>query len=243
MPETPGSVGAVFVTTHWSVVLTAQNGSPASREAIEQLSHVYWRPVYSFIRRGGRSEEEAQNLTQGFFAQLMERGDPGAVRRAKGRLRVFLLESLKSFLANELRHAEAVQRGAGRTPRISAAELLIEAGLDQESPSASADRIYDQRWAVTVLDQTIARLTNEQRRLPHPALTARLTELLAEEPDRACLAGIAREFGLSDEAVKQESQRLRERYRHLLREEIAHTVGRADEIEGEARTLVLALAA
>ena len=236
-------VEAVFVTTHWSVLLTAQNRSPAAREALQQLSHVYWGPVYSFIRREGRTREEAQNLTQGFFGQLLERADPVAVRRAKGRLRVFLLESLKNFLANERRLAGAARRGAGRTPPISFAALETEAGLELESATLSGDRIYEQRWAMTVLDQAIARLTDEQQRFPNPALAARLGELLSEEPDRACLAAIGREFGLPELAVKQALQRLRERYRHLLREEISHTVGKTDEIEHEARTLVLALAA
>lgn len=231
------------MTAHWSVLLTAQNRSPAAREALAQLSYVYWSPVYSFIRRTGRAEPEAQDLTQGFFAQLLERGDPVAVRRAKGRLRVYLLESLKNFLANEGRHAGAVRRGAGRRRSISAAELETEAGLEQESANLTADRTYEQRWAMTVLDQAIARLTDELQRFDNPTLSARLGDLLSEEPDRACLAGIGREFGLPEMAVKQALQRLRERYRHLLREEISHTVGTSDEIEHEARTLVLALAA
>ena len=243
MPETVLNVDAVFVTAHWSVLLTAQNRSPAAREALQQLRHVYWGPIYSFIRQGGRSKEETQSLTQGFFAQLLERGDPVAVRRAKGRLRVFLLESLKNFLAQERRQAGAVRRGAGRTPPISPAALETEAGFGQESPTLSADRTYEQSWAMTVLDQAIARLTEECQRFGNPALSARLGELLSEEPDRACLAGIGREFGLPELAVKQALQRLRERYRHLLREEISHTVGTSDEIEHEARTLVLALAA
>src|SRR6266853_3009197 len=104
---------AAFATTHWSIVLTAQGESPAAREALEKLCRIYWRPVYSFLRRQGVGQEEAEDLTQGFFALLLERGDFSAARREKGRLRSYLLTALKHFLTDERRRAMAIKRGKG----------------------------------------------------------------------------------------------------------------------------------
>src|SRR5439155_8623889 len=109
-----GIGGVAFVTTQWSVVLTAQGQSPAADEALEKLCRSYWRPLYGFVRRRGYNPEEAQDLTQGFFALLLERRDFESVRREKGRLRSFLLASLKHFLANDRRRAMAIKRGEGR---------------------------------------------------------------------------------------------------------------------------------
>src|SRR5213595_1368380 len=103
-----------FTTTHWSVVLEAQGESPAAHEALEKLCRMYWRPIYSFVRRQGVAPEEAEDLTQGFFAQLLERGSLGAVRKEKGRLRSYLLGALKYFLADEQRRAMAIKRGKGQ---------------------------------------------------------------------------------------------------------------------------------
>jgi RNA polymerase sigma factor (sigma-70 family) len=234
--------GGAFVTTHWSVVLAAQGGSPAAKDALEQLCRIYWRPIYSFLRREGRSTEDAQDLTQAFFAQLLERGDFAAVRQEKGRLRSYLLGSLKHFLANDRRRAMSLKRGQGRAP-ISLEELHAEEGAELESPTLSADQIYDRRWALTALDQVFARLTNEGRDSDHPGLRQRLNELLSDEPGRPSQAEIAREFGMTENAVKQAFHRLRRRYRELLREEIANTVATPADIENELRDLIVALRA
>jgi RNA polymerase sigma factor (sigma-70 family) len=234
--------GVAFVTTHWSVVLTAQGGSPAAQDALEQLCRIYWRPIYSFLRREGRSTEDAQDLTQSFFAELLERGDFNAVRREKGRLRSYLLGSLKHFLANDRRRTMSLKRGEGRSP-ISLGELRTEDGAEFESSTLSADRIYDRRWALTVLDQVFARLTNERQDLGHPGLSERLCELLSDEPGRPSQAEIAREFGMTENAVKQAFHRLRRRYRELLRDEIANTVATPADIEDELRELIVALRA
>src|SRR5213080_682703 len=112
----PAPAGAgMFTTTHWSVVLEAQGESPAAQEALENLCRTYWRPIYSFVRREGIGREEAQDITQGFFALILERKDFQSVRQEKGRLRSFLLASLKHFMANERRDAAAIKRGGGRT--------------------------------------------------------------------------------------------------------------------------------
>src|SRR5438128_5812270 len=115
--------GTPFVTTHWSVVLAAQGRSPAAEEALEKLCRTYWRPIYSFVRREGRGVEDAQDLTQSFFARLLERRDFDAVRQEKGRLRSYLLVSLKNFLINERQRAMAIKRGEGQA-LVSLDELL-----------------------------------------------------------------------------------------------------------------------
>jgi len=230
--------GAAFVTTRWSLVMDAQVPSPAAEVALEQLCRIYWPPIYSFLRREGKTVEDAQDLTQGFFAQLLERKDFSAVRQEKGRLRSYLLGSLKHFLANDRRRAMSQKRGEGRAP-ISFDGLRNEEGL--ESKTLSADRIFDRRWALAVLDQVFARLNDESNDRDHAGLSERLSELLSDEPDRSPLATIAREFGMTENAVKQAFHRLRQRYRQLLREEVAHTVATPAEIESELRDLILAL--
>ena len=138
--------GAVaFTTTQWSVVLDAQGESPSAEEALEKLCRAYWWPLYGFVRRQGYSPEEAQDLTQGFFAMLLERRDLDAVRREKGRLRSYLLASLKNFLAKARRRAMTIKRGEGR-PLVPLEELLVRERADLEpADTLSADRIYERR--------------------------------------------------------------------------------------------------
>jgi RNA polymerase sigma-70 factor (ECF subfamily) len=138
---------AAFTTTHWSVVLQAQGESPAAQEALEKLCRTYWWPLYGFVRRQGYSPEEAQDLTQGFFELLLERKDFEAVRREKGRLRSYLLTSLKNFLAKARRRELAIKRGEGRA-LVSLEHLLARERADLEAANTlSADRIYERRWA------------------------------------------------------------------------------------------------
>ena len=139
-----------FTTTHWSVVLAAQGDSPAGKQALEQLCCTYWLPVYAFIRRDGRNVEDAQDLTQSFFARLLERHDFDAVKREKGRLRSYLLVSLKHFLVNDRKRATSIKRGEGRVP-IPLDELTTRARNEPEiAGSLAPDRIYERRWALTV---------------------------------------------------------------------------------------------
>ncbi len=234
---------ATFATTHWSVVLTAQGRSPAADAALEALCRTYWLPLYAFIRREGYSVEEAKDLTQEFFARWLERRDFDAVRREKGRLRSYLLVSLKHFLANERNRAAAIKRGRGQQS-ISLDEIFAEHRFDLEPvESLTADQIYERRWALTVLEQVLARLGDEYRGAGKAALFARLKELLADEPGRPSQAAIARELGMTENAVKQAFHRLRERYRQILREQIAHTVATPAEIEDELRHLITVLRA
>jgi RNA polymerase sigma factor (sigma-70 family) len=238
--------GAVaFITTHWSVVLTAQGESPAAAEALEKLCRIYWWPLYGFVRREGYTPEEAQDLTQGFFALLLERKDLDVVRQEKGRLRSYLLVSLKNFLGKARRRELAIKRGGGQA-LVPLDELLARERADLEpADSLSAERIYERRWALALLEQVLARL-GEEYRVAGPAaagLFEQLKQMLTDEPGRPSQAEIAEAMSMSENAVKQAFYRLRQRYRLLLREEIAHTVAAPGDVEDELRHFIAVLQA
>jgi RNA polymerase sigma factor (sigma-70 family) len=237
-----GKNGAVaFTTTQWSVVLDAQGQSPSAQEALEKLCRTYWWPLYGFVRRQGYSPEEAQDLTQGFFALLLERKDLDAVRREKGRLRSYLLTSLKNYVAKAHRREMTVKRGEGR-PLFPLEELVARECADLEpADTLSADRIYERRWALTLLEQVLTRLGEEYRTAGNSKLFERIKQLLTDEPDRPSQAQIAREMGMTENAVKQALHRLRQRYRLVLRDEIAQTVAAPEEVEDELRYFISVL--
>jgi RNA polymerase sigma-70 factor (ECF subfamily) len=237
----PGDVHhgpTAFTTTHWSVVLEAQGESPAAQEALEKLCRMYWRPIYGLVRRQGARTEDAEDLTQGFFALLLERKDLNSVRKEKGRLRSYLLASVKHFLADESRHAMAVKRGKGQR-LIPLDEIRERERIDVErSDRLTADQIYERRWAFTVLEQVMARLRDEYRSAGNLRFFDQMKKMLMDEPDRPSQAQIAREFDMTENAVKQAFYRFRQRYQALLREEIAHTVATPSDIEDELRHLI-----
>jgi RNA polymerase sigma factor (sigma-70 family) len=229
-----------FTTTHWSVVLEAQGPTPAAQAALERLCRTYWRPIYGFVRRQGIEPEDAKDLTQGFFALLLERRDFDTVRKEKGRLRSYLLTSLKHFLTNERNRAMAIKRGEGQ-PLIPLDQLTErERSGFQPANTSTADEIYERRWAWALMDQVMARLEDEYR-TGNVVLFERLKALLIDEADRPSQAQIARELAMTENAVNQAFHRLRERYRQLLREEIAHTVMTPGDIEDELRHLIAVL--
>src|SRR5437899_8202963 len=222
---TPGQHGGVaFTTTHWSVVLEAQGESPATQEALEKLCRIYWRPIYGFVRRQGIRPEEAEDLTQGFFAQLLERRSLSAVRKEKGRLRSFLLGALKYFVADEQRRAMAIKRGKGQR-LIPLEELRAHGGIEMEpADPVTPEMIYERRWASTVLERVLSRLKDEYRSAGNAALFDSLKQLLHDEPGAPSQAEIATQLGMTENALRQAFYRFRQRYQSLLREEIAHTV-------------------
>lgn len=236
--------GAVaFTTTHWSIVLAAQGPSRAAADALERLCRTYWRPIYGFVRRQGIRPEDAKDLTQGFFALLLERRDLNAVRKEKGRLRSYLLTALKHFITNERNRAMAIKRGHGQ--QLIPLEDLHEnerVGF-QATDTLTADQIYERRWALSVLDQVLARLGDEYRAAGNIRLFDRLQQSLTDEPDRPSPAETARELGMTASAVTQAAYRMRQRYRQLLREEIANTVLARGDMEDELRHLVAVLRA
>src|SRR5436309_10259307 len=229
---------AVFATTHWSMVLEAQGESPAAQDALEKLCRTYWRPIYSFVRRHGARAEDAEDLTQGFFALLLERKDLNTVRKEKGRLRSYLLASVKHFLTDEARHAMAVKRGKGQW-LIPFEEIRERERIDVErSDRLTADQIYERRWAFTVLEQVMTRLRDEYRGAGNVRFFDQMKKMLMDEPGRPSQAQVANEFDMTENAVKQAFYRFRQRYQTLLREEITHTVAMPSDIEDELRHLV-----
>ena len=235
--------GVAFTTTHWSVVLEAQGESPAAQEALEKLCRTYWRAIFAFLRRQGLRPDEAEDITQGFFAELLERRSLSAVRKEKGRLRSFLLGGLKYFLANEGRRAMAVKRGKGQQ-LISLDELRTEEHIDMEpADPVTAEMIYERRWALTVLERVLSRLKDEYLAADNAALFDSLKELLPDEPGAPSQAEIAARLGMTENAIRQAFYRFRQRYQSLLREEIAHTVATPGDIEDELRHLIAVIRA
>ena len=235
--------GVAFTTTHWSVVLEAQGESPAAHEALEKLCRTYWRPIFAFLRRQGRSPEEAEDITQGFFAQLLERRSLDAVRKEKGRLRSYLLAALKYFVTDEQRRAMAIKRGKGQ--RLIPLEELRAGDRIEIEPSdpMTAEMIYERRWALTVLERVLSRLKDEYVAAGNAALFGALKELLPDEPGSPSQAEIAARLQMTENAVRQAFYRFRQRYQALLREEIANTVATPGDIEDELRHLIAVLEA
>jgi RNA polymerase sigma factor (sigma-70 family) len=243
-PATLGQQGGVaFTTTHWSVVLEAQGESPAAHEALEKLCRTYWRPIYGFLRRQGIAPAEAEDITQGFFAQLLERRSLDAVRKEKGRLRSYLLGALKYFLADEQRRAMAIKRGKGQR-LIPLEELRAGDRIEMEpSDAMTAEMIYERRWALTVLEQVLGRLKDEYQAAGNAELFESLKQLLPDEPGSPSQAEIAAKLGMTENALRQAFYRFRQRYQSLLREEIANTVATPADIEDELRHLIAVIEA
>jgi RNA polymerase sigma factor (sigma-70 family) len=238
-----GHAGAAFTTTHWSVVLEAQGESPAAQEALEKLCRTYWRPIFSFLQRQRFGPAEAEDITQGFFASLFERGSLSAVRKEKGRLRSYLLGALKYFVADERRRAMAIKRGKGLR-LIPLEELHTNERIEMEpADPLTAEIIYERRWASTVLERVLSRLKDEYRAAGNAALFDSLKQLLPDEPGSPSQAEIAAHLGMTENAVRQAFYRFRQRYQSLLREEIAHTVATPGDIEDELRHLIAVIRA
>jgi RNA polymerase sigma-70 factor (ECF subfamily) len=217
-------------------VLEAQSESPVAQEALEKLCRIYWRPIYSFVQRQGVGPEEAKDITQTFFADLLERGSLTAVRKEKGRFRSYLLGALKHFLADERRRAMAIKRGRGQ--QLIPLEELSADERSEPADTVTAEQIYERRWASTVLERVLSRSKDEYRAAGNAALFDSLKQLLPDEPGAPSQADIAAQLGMSENAVRQAFHRFRQRYQLLLREEIAHTVATAGDIEDELRHLI-----
>jgi RNA polymerase sigma factor (sigma-70 family) len=242
---TPGnepSPRQVFVTTHWSVVLTAgRSDTTRARAALENLCQTYWHPLYAYVRRRGHSSEDAQDLTQAFFARLLERNAVAAVAPEKGRFRSFLLASLNHFLSDEWDKARAQKRGGGKVISLdlqSAETRLGEIPVENFTP----EKAFEHRWAITLLEQVYQRLGEEYRAEGKGTLFDALRTTLAGASDAAPYAELARQLDMSEGAVKVAVHRLRQRYRGLLRDTIADTVSGPDEVEDELRYLFRTLA-
>ena len=233
-----------FVTTHWTVVLSAREpDSATAAAALEELCRTYWYPLYAFVRRQGHAPHDAQDLTQEFFARLLAKDYLKTVAPEKGRFRTFLLVALKRFLANEWDRARAQKRGAGQV--MVPLDTTTAETRYQGEPAAdlAADRVYDRRWALTLLDATLARLRAEFTAAGKAAEFEQLKSFLTAGPAGADQAGMAATLGLTEGALRVAVHRLRRRYREIFRESIAHTVARPEDIDEEVRHLISALSA
>ena len=236
--------GANFTPTHWSVVLAAagRSDSTHARDALEKLCRNYWLPIYAFVRRQGHNPHDAQDLTQEFFTRLLESNYLAGVDREKGRFRSFLLASLKHFLANEWDKAKAQKRGGGHVLiSIDAAAAENSVGLEP-ADVLTAEKIFERRWALSLLEQVLRRLREEYARDGKEQQFEQLKSTLTEASRSVSYAEIARRLATSEGAVKVAVHRLRQRYRELLRAEIADTVADPREIDDEIRNLFAALA-
>lgn len=233
---------AGFRSTHWSVVLAAgRAGAPAAQEALEQLCRTYWYPLYAYVRRRGNPPEEAKDLTQGFFADLLERHDLASVAPEQGRFRSFLLTALNHYLANQWDRTRARKRGGGKAA-LSLDDEVAEDRYRLESADLTTPEIlYERRWAQTLLEQAIESLRIEYTRAEKGGVFEELRGFLAD-PKAASRAEIAARHGIGLNAVDVAIHRLRRRYGELVREEIARTVSRPEDIEEEIRALIGAVA-
>jgi RNA polymerase sigma-70 factor (ECF subfamily) len=235
---------ATFATTHWSQVLAAgDRSSPRADAALARLCHSYWYPLYAYVRRQGFTAEEAQDLTQEFFAHLIGKNFLAGASQEKGRFRSFLLVALKRFLINEWKRASARKRGGGQLP-ISWDAAFAEDRYQLEPVDAmTAERIYERRWALALLEEVMSGLRREHVARGKGDLFETLKVFLYGERSELSQTEIAARFGLTEGAVKAAVHRLRIRYRERLREEVANTVGNPLEIEDELRHLLAMLSA
>ncbi len=248
VPEANSAVGpvsssthaGVFATTHWSVVLTAgHKDSPQAAAALEQLCHAYWYPLYAYVRRRGYSPEDAQDGTQSFFARLLEGDILPRASSERGRFRSFLLKALQNFLADAHDRATALKRGAGQ-PVIALDALNGEARYALEpADQLSPDTLFERRWATTVLEGAWTRLAAEYEKDGKMGLFGELRRFNSERAPS--YAEAAATLGLPENTVKSLVHRMRQRYRVLLRAEIARTVDDPAEIDEEIRYLLRVL--
>lgn len=232
-----------FATTHWSVVRAAgKSSSPRYKEAMGTLCKIYWFPLYAYLRRQGYNNNEAEEYTQAFFAQLLEKHGLRLADPKQGKFRTFLLISLKYFLANERNRARAKKRGGGRKLLSLNFENAENRYALEPSHELSPEKLFERSWALAVLERTMRRLSAEAVKTKKQKLLDHLKVFLTVRKNSVPYHKVADELGMSEGAVKVAMHRLRRRYRQLLRDEIAQTVSTEDQIDEEIRDLFAALA-
>ena len=227
-----------FNTTHWSVVRLA-GGEPSSQStaALEKLCRTYWHPIYAFARRKGRSEEDAKDLTQHFFCNLLQRKDFSGLDPGKGKFRTFLLTAFSHFLANDYDRANAGKRGGGNVI-VPLDELPAgESSLRDPMAEYPATRLFDLHWARSVVKKALECLKEEVREAGKSGQFAELKVYLTNEAAGGDYAAAAKKLGVADASVAVLVHRMRQRYRQLVREQVAQTVTSPAELEEEMRHL------
>lgn len=242
MAESVGGIrepaGSRFSTTSWSLVVAAgDDGSPGARQALEALCKAYWAPVYSYIRRHGARADEARDLTQGFFAGVLEKHWFREVRRERGRFRTFLLTSVRNYVADERERERARKRGGGRAP------ISLDVGEAERSYSIepahndTPEKIFDRKWAHALLDRCLVRLAEESKDSAHPERFERLRAFMTAESEQS-YREVARDLGVGESAVRVAVHRMRRRFGEILRAQVAVTVRDETEVAGELRHLL-----
>ncbi len=231
-----------FITTHWSLVLEAgRKSSPNFENALAALCRIYWRPLYAFVRRRVADVHEAQDLTQEFFARLLENNNLAVANPNRGRFRSFLLTACKHFLINEWKKGTAQKRGGNKVVLS-----LDFASVDSQFPfepgvESNPDREYDRDWAVTLINHVLGRLQQEYSEADKETQFEQLAKFISGAAKPTAYQETATSMNMSEGAVRTAAHRLRKRYKELLKEEIAHTVTSPEEVEEEIRNLFVAL--
>jgi RNA polymerase sigma factor (sigma-70 family) len=235
---------AGFNSTRWSVVLLAgQSHSPESSAALEKLCCAYWDPLYFFLLRRGCAQHDAEDLTQAFFARLLEKRVLRVADPERGKFRSFLLGSMKHFLANESDKARAQKRGGGQPAIPLDIQAAEERYLCEAADLLTPEKIYERRWVQAVLDRSLLRLQRKCEADGFGRLFAELQPYLTDEPDAPSHAEIAARLEMTPQAVKSAIHRLRLRFRELCRAEIAETLADPSKVDEEIRELLAALKA
>lgn len=232
------SGAARFQTTQWSVILRAEQGA---EEALVHLCRNYWTPLYAYARRRGNSAHEAEDLTQGFFAHILEHRSFAGVAPSKGRFRTFLLVSLKNFLENENRRDRALKRGGGRF--IISWDHLSSGARDAvaSDESLTPEKAYDREWAVTLVSRVIKQLEKECQAARKTELFDALKSTLTGDANTQSYQQLANQLKMTEGAVKVSAHRLRRRFGELLREQVQRTVADPSQVEDELREILASL--
>jgi RNA polymerase sigma-70 factor (ECF subfamily) len=232
---------ARFDTTNWSVVLKAARAdTTAGQDALATLCETYWYPVYAFVRRSGARAQEAEDLTQEYFARLLEKRFLDDVRPERGRFRSFVLVSVRHFLCNERDRKNALKRGGGRSPLPLHGEGGETRYEREPVDSVTPEMLLERAWVQALLDRALARLGEESERELSKGRFARLRSFLTEDGPEVTYAEIAEEWGVGESAVRVAVHRLRRRFGEVLREEVAQTLEDSGDLEEEIRYLLTA---
>ena len=231
-----------FATTHWSIVLAAgDSASPEHEQALSRLCQTYWFPLYAYLRRRGHDRHQAEDLTQAFFVQMLDKRRLSGVSPKPGKFRSFLLTTLKNFVSDEYDLTRAIKRG-GAQKTISLNFQKAESQYTLEpTDELSPERLFERAWALTILEQTMNRLEDEMINTNKKELFDSLRVYVCGEPTTATYGTVAVQLNMTENAVKVAVHRLRRRYRELLRNEIAQTVLTENQIDEEISHLFAAV--